>query len=84
VQLLLSKAAQIVIHMETDLHLPGRPRDIQRVLTEHYRCDPGSTASLRPRRVDRAASQWLGIGSGDGGLSLHHWRAGGYRQRQQR
>lgn len=39
VQLLLSKAAQIVIHMETDLHLPGRPRDIQRVLTEHYRCD---------------------------------------------
>ena len=39
VQLLLSKAAQIVIHMETDLNLPGRPRDIQRVLTEHYRCD---------------------------------------------
>ena len=41
VQLLLSKAAQIVIHMETDLQLPGRPRDIQRVLIEHYRCDPG-------------------------------------------
>ena len=40
VQLLLSKAAQIVIHMETDLHLPGRPRDIQRALVEHYRCDP--------------------------------------------
>lgn len=41
VQLLLSKAAQIVIHMETELRLPGRPRDIQRVLSEHYRCDPG-------------------------------------------
>jgi 4-hydroxy-3-polyprenylbenzoate decarboxylase len=41
VQLLLSKAAQIVISMETDLHLPGRPRDIQRVLTEHYRCASG-------------------------------------------
>jgi 4-hydroxy-3-polyprenylbenzoate decarboxylase len=41
VQLLLSKAAQIVISMETDLRLPGRPRDIQRVLTEHYRCESG-------------------------------------------
>ena len=40
VQLLISKAAQIVIHMETELRLPGRPRDIQRMLTEHYRCDP--------------------------------------------
>jgi flavin prenyltransferase len=40
VQLLISKAAQIVIHMETDLRLPGRPRDIQRVLSEHYRCAP--------------------------------------------
>lgn len=41
VHLLLSKAAQVVIHMETELRLPGRPRDIQQVLTEHYRCDPG-------------------------------------------
>ena len=41
VQLLISKAAQIVIHMETELRLPGRPRDIQQVLIEHYRCDPG-------------------------------------------
>ena len=40
VQLLISKAAQIVIHMETELRLPGRPRDIQRVLVEQYRCDP--------------------------------------------
>ncbi len=41
VHLLLSKAAQVVIHMETELRLPGRPHDIQQVLTEHYRCDPG-------------------------------------------
>ncbi|MDQ5911591.1 MAG: Flavin prenyltransferase UbiX [Pseudomonadota bacterium] len=41
VQLLLSKAAQIVISMETDLRLPGRARDIQQVLTEHYRCAAG-------------------------------------------
>ncbi|HRD65921.1 MAG TPA: flavin prenyltransferase UbiX [Candidatus Competibacter sp.] len=40
VQLLISKAAQIVIHMETELRLPGRPRDIQQALIEHYRCDP--------------------------------------------
>ena len=40
VQLLLSKAAQIVIHMETDLRLPGRPRGIQRALVERYHCDP--------------------------------------------
>ena len=40
VQLLLSKAAQIVIRMETDLRLPGRPREIQRVLSDHYRCPP--------------------------------------------
>ncbi|MCB1768045.1 MAG: aromatic acid decarboxylase, partial [Candidatus Competibacteraceae bacterium] len=40
VQLLISKAAQIVIHMETELRLPGRPRDIRRVLVERYRCDP--------------------------------------------
>ena len=41
VHLLLSKAAQIVIRMETELRLPGRPRDIERVLVEHYRCEPG-------------------------------------------
>ncbi len=40
VHLLFSKAAQIVIHMETDLRLPSRPGDIQRVLIDHYRCDP--------------------------------------------
>lgn len=40
VHLLLSKAAQIVIHMETDLRLPARPRAIQQTLVEHYRCAP--------------------------------------------
>lgn len=40
VQLLLSKAAQIVIHMETPLRLPGRPRAIQQCLIEHYGCHP--------------------------------------------
>lgn len=40
VHLLLSKAAQIVIHMETELRLPARAHDIQQVLIDHYRCAP--------------------------------------------
>lgn len=40
VQLLISKAAQIVISMETELRLPARPRDTQQVLVDHYRCQP--------------------------------------------
>lgn len=39
VQLLISKAAQIVIHMETELRLPARPGDIQQFLVKHYHCD---------------------------------------------
>ena len=38
--MLLTKAARIVIHMETDLRLPGRASDTQHVLIEHFRCDP--------------------------------------------
>lgn len=41
VHLLLSKAAQIVIHMETSLRLPGRPHAIEQILVEHYRCNAG-------------------------------------------
>lgn len=48
VQLLISKAAQIVIRMETDLHLPARPRDIQRVLIKHYHCDPAQLRVFGP------------------------------------
>lgn len=39
VQLLLSKAAQIVIRMETDMRLPSRACDIQPILIEHFGCD---------------------------------------------
>lgn len=38
VYLMLSKPAQVVIGMETDLALPGRPADIRRFLTEYYGC----------------------------------------------
>ena len=36
VYLMISKAAQVVIGMETDLSLPGRTADIQKALTKHY------------------------------------------------
>ncbi len=39
VYLMLSKPAQIVIGMETDLKLPGRSADIRRYLTDLYRAD---------------------------------------------
>jgi len=39
VYLMISKAAQIVIGMETEMSLPARARDIQAALIEKYRCD---------------------------------------------
>ena len=36
VYLMISKAAQVVIGMETDLSLPGRVADIQKFLSEKY------------------------------------------------
>lgn len=41
VYLLISDAARIVIKMETELALPARSSDIERVLTEHYSAQPG-------------------------------------------
>ena len=37
VYLMISKASQVVIGMETDISLPGRSGDIQKVLSEQYR-----------------------------------------------
>jgi 4-hydroxy-3-polyprenylbenzoate decarboxylase len=37
VYLMISKAAQVVISMETDVSLPGRASDIEKVLIEKYR-----------------------------------------------
>ena len=39
VYLMLSKPAQMVVAMETDLKLPGRPAEIRRFLVQHYGCD---------------------------------------------
>lgn len=41
VYLMLSGPGQVVVGMETDLKLPGRPKEIERFLTEHYGAMPG-------------------------------------------
>lgn len=41
VYLMISKAAQVVIGMETDLSLPGRAAEIQKFLTEKYQAAEG-------------------------------------------
>ncbi len=41
VYLMVSQAAQLVVNMETDLHLPGRPDDIQRYLSDHFNATAG-------------------------------------------
>ena len=39
VYLMVSKAAQVVIGMETEITLPGRCKDMQAFLTEKYKCE---------------------------------------------
>ena len=39
VYLMVSKAAQVVIGMETDIALPGRCKDMREFLVERYSCD---------------------------------------------
>jgi len=41
VQLMLSQPGQVVIAMETELKLPGVPREIERYLSEYYGAVPG-------------------------------------------
>ncbi|MBK8162140.1 MAG: UbiX family flavin prenyltransferase [Gammaproteobacteria bacterium] len=41
VPLMLSPPGQVVIAMETDLRLPGTPREIERTLSEHFGAAPG-------------------------------------------
>ena len=36
VHLMVSQAAQVVVNMETDLKLPGRPNEMQAYLTSHF------------------------------------------------
>ena len=41
VYLMVSQAAQVVVSMETDLPLPGRPEEMQAFLSQHFGTRPG-------------------------------------------
>lgn len=41
VYLMVSSPAQVVLATETDLQVPGRPKEMQDFLSEHYRAAPG-------------------------------------------
>ena len=41
VYLMASQAAQVVVNMETDLRLPGRPEEMQAYLSEHFGAQQG-------------------------------------------
>jgi len=41
VYLMVSQAAQVVVNMETDLKLPGRPDEIESYLSAHFSARPG-------------------------------------------
>ena len=41
VYLMVSQAAQVVVHMETDLQLPARPDEMQAFLRRHFSAGPG-------------------------------------------
>lgn len=41
VYLMISQPGQVVIGMETDLALPGRPAEIQQFLSDRYQAEPG-------------------------------------------
>jgi 4-hydroxy-3-polyprenylbenzoate decarboxylase len=48
VHLMMSKPGQVVIGMETDERLPGRPTDVQRYFSERYRAGPGQLSVYGP------------------------------------
>jgi 4-hydroxy-3-polyprenylbenzoate decarboxylase len=41
VYLMVSQAAQVVVNMETDLQMPGRPEEIQAFFSDHFGAKPG-------------------------------------------
>lgn len=56
VYLMISKAAQVVIGMETDLSLPGRASDIQKALIKKYDID--GAHSEKPRLQVFGEDEW--------------------------
>lgn len=50
VHLLLSRPAQVVLGLETDLAVPGRPREIARFFTERYAATPEQIRCYGPEQ----------------------------------
>jgi len=61
VYLMVSKAAQVVIGMETELKLPGRCKEMQTFLVEKYACDDG-------RLLVFGEDEWTAPTASGGGL----------------
>jgi len=58
--IMVSQAGQVVLSMETDLNIPGRPDAMQTWLTEHYQAKPDQIQVF-------AKDQWLApVASGSG------------------
>lgn len=61
VYLMVSKAAQVVIGMETDIKLPGRCREMQEFLADKYSCNDGQLHVL-------GEDEWTAPTASGGGL----------------
>ena len=66
VYLMVSKAAQVVIAMETDIKLPGRCKEMQQFLTEKYNCDASSDE--KPLLHVFGEDEWTAPTASGGGL----------------
>jgi 4-hydroxy-3-polyprenylbenzoate decarboxylase len=66
VYLMVSKAAQVVIGMETDIALPGRCKEMQAFLTEKYGCKV--SANGEPQLRVFGEDEWTAPTASGGGL----------------
>jgi len=66
VYLMVSKAAQVVIGMETDIELPGRCKDMQQFLIEKYTCEVSSKGETQLRVFGE--DEWTAPTASGGGL----------------
>jgi len=66
VYLMVSKAAQVVIGMETELKLPGRCIDMQQFLTEKYNCS--AVSEQNPQLRVFGEDEWTAPTASGGGL----------------
>ena len=66
VYLMVSKAAQVVIAMETDIKLPGHCKEMQQFLTEKYNCE--IVSEQNPQLQVFGEDEWTAPTASGGGL----------------